>query len=395
MPRRLGWKSLLWMPITIFVVGYLVVAWLRVTYPFDLEFIEDGTLMQALRMSQGLPVYLPPNAVFVPYGYPILYPWLGSLLLQLLGTGFLPLRLLSLVATLATCGLLYGIGRREGANRLLAAACAVLFLAGDRVAGGWYTLARIDALFLTLTVAGMAIAVYAKRPTFRLVGAALLFALSFHTKQEGLGFALATGFYLALVFRWRVWPYVAVLAAAIALPTLILQANTGGWYLTYIVGIQASASELQAIRLALTLVLDFGGAMGVLLLGYVLALIGAWLRWGWRSLRERPWLLFTAAAIAASALGRTSVGGNVNHLMPAYALLCLAPVWVWQELSHRGLDRRPSAAMGPGIGYRFASGADFLQSPARCFGLHAALADGAHPGHGSCRPASDRPSRRH
>ena len=52
----------------------------RLVYPFDIEWMEGGMLVHALRLEQGLPLYPAPSAEFIPYIYPPLYPFLISLL---------------------------------------------------------------------------------------------------------------------------------------------------------------------------------------------------------------------------------------------------------------------------------------------------------------------------
>lgn len=340
--RRL-WRSLAILAALVVVAGYLVVALLRVAYPYDLEFIEDGMLMQALRMAQGLPTYLPPNATFVPHAYPPLYPWLGSWLLRLTGPALWPLRALSLAATSASALLVYAISRRESSATVAAAATA-LFLAGNRLVGGWYELARVDALFVTLVLAGLALAVYQQRTMAGLVGSAALLVAAFYTKQQGLFFLAIAGLYLIWARRRQAWPYFATVAL-IGLPVFFyLQATTGGGFAFYTFGIQGDSSELQWSRAVLTLGLDFGGGMGVLGLAFAAACILAARRLGRRFFLVQPWFLFTAVAVAVAVLGRTSVGGNLNHLMPAYALLCLAPALVWTEIALWPEQRRRPAA---------------------------------------------------
>src|SRR5690606_23094615 len=57
-----------------------VVFALRVGFPLELEWMEGGSLQQAFRVQQGLPVYGPPSPEFVPFLYPPLYPALLALL---------------------------------------------------------------------------------------------------------------------------------------------------------------------------------------------------------------------------------------------------------------------------------------------------------------------------
>jgi hypothetical protein len=59
----------------------------RVSYSFDIEWLEGGALLHALRLRQGLPLYGPPALDFIPFNYTPLEPWLVASLSRLL---FLP-----------------------------------------------------------------------------------------------------------------------------------------------------------------------------------------------------------------------------------------------------------------------------------------------------------------
>ncbi|MFZ1268453.1 MAG: hypothetical protein WAU95_18510, partial [Anaerolineae bacterium] len=47
----------------LYALVWLLVVSERLRYPFDLDFIEGGLLVQAWRMARGLPVFLAPNVV--------------------------------------------------------------------------------------------------------------------------------------------------------------------------------------------------------------------------------------------------------------------------------------------------------------------------------------------
>ena len=111
--RRALSAWLLWLTMAVlaaFVATYLVVAFARIRYSFDIDFLEDAELIKAWRLAQGLPVFLPPNADFVPSVYTPLYGLLSAGLLKLSGVGYLSLRALSFAATLTTAGLLFWAG---------------------------------------------------------------------------------------------------------------------------------------------------------------------------------------------------------------------------------------------------------------------------------------------
>lgn len=311
-------------------LAYLVVALQRVVYPYDIDFVEDGMLMQALRVAAGQPVFIAPNAEFAPHVYMPLTTWLGGLAFWLTGPSFLPLRLLSLAATLATAGLIVAIARRESRRWLLAAVSGCLYLAGYRIAGGWFELARVDALFVAL--AGTAAAIYWHgRPAGQMI-AALLLALSYLAKQNGLAFGVLAAGYLLWVIGRRAGPFILAFAVFAAVPTLLLQASSGGWFATYVFGI-AFASPTELGRALYTLGAEVFGDMAVLAVMFLLLAASALTRYRSRLLQEQPWLLFIAAAILASVAGRASVGGARNQLIQAYAFLCLTPALLWRELA--------------------------------------------------------------
>ena len=57
---------------------FLILVIARLAYPFELEFIEGGILVQAWRMAHGLPVWLPANAEFVPRSTPSCQPFFST-----------------------------------------------------------------------------------------------------------------------------------------------------------------------------------------------------------------------------------------------------------------------------------------------------------------------------
>src|SRR5574342_572072 len=112
----------------VFIAMFFVTALPRLVYPYDLDFIEDSMLMQSLRIADGQPVYVPPNADFNPHVYMPLFLWLGGMLFRISGPSLVSLRSLSLTATLATTVLVYWIALRESGLKWIALTCAGLFL---------------------------------------------------------------------------------------------------------------------------------------------------------------------------------------------------------------------------------------------------------------------------
>ena len=84
-----------------YIGSYLVVALLRIGYPFELEWMEGAVADHVLRILSGQPLYVRPSLDFVPFVYPPLYFYVSAGFAKLLGFSLLPLRLVSLLSSLA------------------------------------------------------------------------------------------------------------------------------------------------------------------------------------------------------------------------------------------------------------------------------------------------------
>ena len=58
--------------------AYLVVALARLNYPYDLEWMEGGTLEHVARVLGGRPLYVAPSLEFTPYIYAPLYYYVAA-----------------------------------------------------------------------------------------------------------------------------------------------------------------------------------------------------------------------------------------------------------------------------------------------------------------------------
>jgi hypothetical protein len=344
--KLLSLEGLAWIVGICYGGFYLYGAFKRITYPYDLDFIEDNMLMQAIQVSLGKPVYVPPNADFVPHVYMPLYTLLSGWIFKAIAPSYVPMRLLSFSATIVTAILIFSISRRICGNRGIAFCTAALFLAGYRTTGGWYDLARVDALYVMLTLAGATLLAHGKGNRFRLPCAGFILAFAFLTKQNGLFFALVVAVYLFFTIGRQALAFAIPFALFSILPALYLDQVSGGWFATYVFKI-AYLSPIDFDRVAATLQDDLFGSM----IGLTIPLVTAGISLIWHERRKsaliEPWNWFVVAALFISIAGRASVGGNRNNLMPAYTFLCIAPalaarethLWRdgWQIPARRGL----------------------------------------------------------
>ncbi len=172
------------------LAAYLYVALSRIGYPFALEWLEGNSLVEVRRILAGQQLYTPPGAGYVPDGYPPLYFAVAAAAARVLGPSYLALRLVSLVSSLTCFGLLAALVRRETGSVAAGTAAAGLFAATYFATGTWFDVARVDSLFLALSVAGLYAARRMRGPGGA-VAAGVLLAAAVLTKQTGLAEGIA------------------------------------------------------------------------------------------------------------------------------------------------------------------------------------------------------------
>lgn len=331
-------KLLLFLVSLGFIAFYLYVGISRVTYPYSLDLIEDDLVMQSWRVMQNELAYVAPNADYVPQVYMPLYAWIGGLIFKITGVGFGPLRFFSFLMTLLTAGVIYFVANKESQNKLIAFACASLFLAGYRIVGGWYELARVENLFVLLSLAGVVAAIYYHQSAKGLIAAGVLLGLSLLTKQNGLIFIAGTGIYLLFNVRTRIWLYAVAVILSGVVPMWLTNIITDGWFYTYVFGI-AYASPIDPIRAVQTFQREIFGAMLVLTLAGLIVVFSHLRRQGGQPfvrelLSTHAWPVFIIAAVLVTVATRASVGGARQNYIMGYAFLCLTPALLIAEITH-------------------------------------------------------------
>ena len=96
--------TLKWLTISFalyYIIMFIVIAVSRLTFPFDVEWMEGGMVEHVFRILNSQPIYTVPSLEFIPYIYTPLYFYLSSWVSELTGIGFFPLRLVSFISTLS------------------------------------------------------------------------------------------------------------------------------------------------------------------------------------------------------------------------------------------------------------------------------------------------------
>lgn len=290
---------------------YLAVALSRLNYPFALEPLEGNSLIEVHRILAGQPLYPAPAAQYVPDGYPPLYFYVAAAVARVLGVSYLPLRLVSLVSSLACFALLGRLVQRETGNAAAGAGAAGVFAATYFATGTWFDVARVDSLFLALSVAGLYAARHMRGARGAVAAGVLLAAVAL-TKQTGLAECVAVLAVLMTGPRRRLACVAALTWGAVfGAATLTIWQTDGRWYLFYVFELMSEHS------LTYNNIFWFWTALATALgLAACAALIGAR-----RVPRE---LLAGCAALAVegySALVHS--GGTINDVLPAYLAVAL------------------------------------------------------------------------
>jgi hypothetical protein len=305
-----------------YIGSYLVVALLRIRYPFELEWMEGAIADHVLRILNGRPLYVQPSLEFVPFVYAPLYFYVSAGLAKVVGFSLFPLRIVSFVSSLACFAVIGAFVRRETGSRFYGLVAAGLFAAAYRATGAWLDIARPDSLFLALLLAGLYLARFGKSvPALAAAGA--LLALSFHTKQTALFIVLPVMAGLAAMRGLRSLALIVAFGLLGLGAVPVLNAIHHGWYNYYVFFLPAHGTLLKSVLWEFW-VKDLLRSMPV---AGVLAVL--WL-FRHRSAFERgAWAFYAlglAGIIAAALSGRMHHGGYANALLPAYAGLAIMSI---------------------------------------------------------------------
>ena len=315
-----------------YVATFIVVAFMRLGYPFELEWMEGSSIAHLNRVLHGLPLYVKPSIDFTPFTYPPLYFIVSAWLATLTGAGFVPLRLVSILASLGCMVLVYAYVRSVSASRWPAVLAACMFAAVFRQGGAFLDMGRVDALFLCLTLGGaVAVRRIGSAWLAGLAGGAL-FALAALTKQSALFIAIPVAVAL-LVSDWRRGAtYAATLAACFGLSAWLLNRQSGGWFNFYVFDLPRDHPVIGQLLRGFWIE-DFVGPLGLALVIGAAHFFIAPFRPRWRALALD--FAFITALVLTGYATRIRVGSYINVALPAFlgvsVLLGLGLATLWTQ----------------------------------------------------------------
>lgn len=301
---------------SLFIYGYVAIS--RMAYPFELEWIEGAMVEQVRRILAGQPLYVRPSLDFIPYAYPPVYSYLAAFVSRIMGSGLLPLRLVSFAASLGCFSIIYRLVQHDTRNRTAALLASGLFAATFHLSGNWFDLARVDSLYLMLMLLAMYV-VKCHPSSLSWIVAGICISLSILTKQTALIAGVCLGMYgLATDFR-RALGFWGTLVLLVGGSTWLFDTMSDGWYSYYIFTLLPSHAIMKKMVLSFwthDLLLPLGIAC-CLVIGSVLntPIVSK------KSIGFYP--LMTAGIIGSGWLPRLKSGGYENNLMPAHAIIAI------------------------------------------------------------------------
>ncbi len=247
-----------------YTIAWLVIAALRYSYPFELEWIGGELHDHCIRVLSNQPLYVPPSSSWFPYEYQPIYFWVCAILMKIThNESYEPMRLVSILSTIGSAAVLYIWTRslimrapsakntpEASVNAWPAIAVGILF-AGYRFTGAWYDAEHLDMLFTLLLLVGGYLLQCAEdariprtsptKPRFWQLTAfeytllsGTAFVLAFFTKQQGAFFILACLAALALRrSKANLITFAAITCGMTATGIYVLNHATYGWYSYY------------------------------------------------------------------------------------------------------------------------------------------------------------------
>lgn len=317
---------------------YLWVACARMNYPFELEWMEGGSVDHVRRILDGQALYVKPSLDFIPYIYTPLYFYISALVAKVAGIGFFPLRLVAFLSSLGCLSLIFLIVTRETRAPRAGLLASGLFAATFRIGGAWFDLARPDMVFLVCLLA----AVYSMRHQLTVITsiwAGVWMALAFLAKQTAFSIALPLMLYY-LVVNWRcAVGFMASVGGLIGGSTALFDHLSQGWYRYYIFHVPAQLPPAQSEWINFWRI-DLLQPLSVAL---CLSILFFWLPTVQPQKNTRLFYgCLTVGMVGGAWLSKVYAGGYANNSIPAHAVLCILCGLAIPAIQHRAQTLPPS-----------------------------------------------------
>ena len=313
------------------LVGFVVAAYFRVTFPYPMWVMETLTMQGIRRILDGQALYAPPTLDYVAPIYAPLYFGISALVARVLGVSLVAPRVVSVAASLGCAALIAYLVWHETRRGWLALVGAGLFISTTALSSYALDLARVDALCLLFLLGGITCLRLARRRLWLALASGALVGMAVFTKQTAIAIALPLLLIPLLDRRPRAAvAYFMGVVVVLALGGLFLYAEYGRWAQFFLLTLPSRHSLADAGVFWTQKILP-GATIPVLVAPVFF--ISRGLRHDYTAVRF--WLLVGAAMLAMSWVATMNRWSDDNVLMPAFAALSVLTCLGFDELLGR------------------------------------------------------------
>jgi hypothetical protein len=293
----------------------------RVTYPWDIEWLESSALYEAYRISNFQRTYGPPSQGFLPLFHPPGYLYAVALLGRLTRVDYAMARTLTFSFFVMAVVVVVGVFWRHQRNRiegttagLLAIGCAG---AGVPMTMGFYDLVRADTMAWALCMLAAALAEPVKLKPGRIALLSVVMTIALYTRLLTVFLILWIHIFVLVRHKKSGFSLALVTSSLCGLVLVALQFGSQGWFWIYVVGsLQEHIIQFERFPMGIKLFLEYAPFAAALPL-WALALAFTKKLSGTSVL----WLGLLLMSLPAALLPFAKLGGYGNDFMPFVLVL--------------------------------------------------------------------------
>jgi hypothetical protein len=303
----------------LYIVVYVLVALVRIRYPFELEWLEGNIVVHVSRIFSGDKLYVSPSLDFIPYPYNPLYYFLSALVSKVVGVGLFPLRLVSFLSSLGCFYFIYLIVQRETNNSFAGILASSLFAATYKKSGTWFDIARVDSLFLLFLLLALYLIRF-KSSWKSSVLTGVVISLSILTKQTALVIIIPIMIYCVIASPRHSLFFIGSIVTLSGISILFLSYIHGGWYIYYAYLLPNKIPIMKRFLYQFwrhDIVLPLAIALGMSIL-YLFCQVS-----NFTNMNCLYYLFVAVGMVGGSWLARLHWGAALNVLFPAYAIISI------------------------------------------------------------------------
>ncbi len=292
----------------------------HIAFPLNLEAMELYVLTHVKRIVSGLPIYIEPNAEFIPFVYNPLYYFLSIPFVKLFGPTLQALRLASITGAIGVLIVLFLSVRRLTGSVWWGIAALGIFAASYHAMSSYLDTAHADSWLLFMVLLGCYLIDLRRSKLVSSLGVVALI-LAFWFKQHGALFLLGALLYLTwrekIANSWLYWLLAAIFGVGLYIYYPVSLLGPYFHYYTWVVPRQWSELNFATLyRIVAYVLKNFP----------FLSIIGA-LAWTNVVYRERDklniWIFLFPVAVLSGLMGALDPENNNNVFIPMATWLIL------------------------------------------------------------------------